>query len=100
MASLPNFKAWSGAQADIDRIVAVWRDCLSASGGPFLFGKSPTMADAMHAPVCTRFVTYDVELPPECAGYVKTVLALPDMVEWIQAATEEPEALDELDVEF
>lgn len=99
-ASHPEFKAWSGAQADIDRIVAVWQGRLSASGGPFLFGDSPTMADAMYAPVCTRFVTYDVELPPECADYVKTVMGLPYMVEWIEAAKAEPEALDELDVEF
>ena len=64
----PGFKVWAGAQADIDRIVTIWRDCLAASGGPFLFGKQPTMADAMYAPVCTRFLTYSVKLDPACAG--------------------------------
>ena len=95
-----DFKIFSGAQADIDRIVAVWRDCLASSGGPFLFGAAPTMADAMYAPVCTRFVTYDVELPADCRTYVDTVMTLPEMVEWVAAAIDEPEDLEELDVEF
>ena len=50
----PGFKVWAGAQADIDRVMAIWRECLSTYGGPYLFGKL-TMADAMYAPVCTRF---------------------------------------------
>ena len=45
----PGFKVWAGAQADIDRIGAMWHDCLTASGGPFLFG-ARTIADAMAAP--------------------------------------------------
>ena len=65
----PNFKVWTGAQADIDRIVTIWRDCLAASGGKFLFGAKPTIADAMYAPVCTRFLTYNVKLDRACAGY-------------------------------
>jgi glutathione S-transferase len=55
----PGFKIWSRAQADIDRVCTIWRDCLARSGGPFLFGER-TMADAMYAPVVTRFTTYDV----------------------------------------
>ena len=57
----------------------------------------------MYAPVCTRFVTYGVELPAPAAAYVETVLGLPDMVEWIAAAEAEPDGLAELeplDVEF
>jgi glutathione S-transferase len=99
-AHYPGFKVWVGAQADIDRICAVWRDCLKESGGPFLFGTKPCMADAMFAPVCTRFVTYDVKLDPVCAAYCKAVLALQHMKEWIEAAKTEPEELEELDVEF
>ena len=57
----PGFKVWAGAQADIDRVAAIWRECLEAYGGPYLFGEL-TMADAMYAPVCTRFLTYDVKL--------------------------------------
>jgi glutathione S-transferase len=95
-----DFKVWSGAQADVDRIVAIWRECLDAYGGPYLFGASPTMADAMYAPVCTRFVTYDVELDDRSAAYRDAVLALPAMREWTAAAEREPDELEELDVEF
>ena len=59
----PGFKIWSRAQADIDRVCTIWRECLAKSGGPFLFGER-TMADAMYAPVVTRFMTYDVKLDP------------------------------------
>ena len=95
----PGFKVWAGAQSDIDRITAVWRDQLKASGGPFLFGE-PTMADAMYAPVCTRFASYDVALDPACAAYRDHILALPLMREWTQAAQGEPDEVEELDVEF
>src|SRR6185437_11625347 len=54
-ARYPEFKVWAGAQADIDRIVAIWRDCLKRYDGPYLFGGKPTLADAMYAPVCARF---------------------------------------------
>src|SRR5579863_10497991 len=58
----PEFKIWAGALPDIARIVAIWRACAQAYAGPYLFGSSPTVADAMFAPVCTRFWTYDVQL--------------------------------------
>src|ERR1700687_5969259 len=96
----PGFKVWAGAQADIDRITTIWRECLAASGGPFLFGASPSMADAMYAPVCTRFLTYDVKLDSECAAYCATIMAMPEMKEWVAAAKTEPDEMLELDVEF
>jgi glutathione S-transferase len=96
----PAFKVWAGAQADIDRVVTIWRDCLAESGGPYLFGKSPTMADAMYAPVVTRFKTYDVTLDATCAGYRDRILAWPLLAEWTAAAQAEPDELEELDVEF
>jgi len=95
----PRFKVWSGAQADIDRIVAIWHDCFSIYEGPYLFG-SVGMADAMYAPVCTRFLTYDVKLDAQCAAYCRRIMALPDMVEWVNAAKLEPDELEELDAEF
>lgn len=95
----PGFKVWAGAQADIDRVLAIWRECLGASGGPFLFGE-PSLADAMYAPVCLRFQTYDVKLDRTCKAYVKRILTLPDVVEWCEAARLEPDELEELDVEF
>jgi glutathione S-transferase len=95
----PNFKIWSRAQADIDRITSIWRDCLSASGGPFLFGER-SIADAMYAPVVTRFMTYDVKLEPQLAAYAATIMLMPEMQEWIAAAKMEPEDIEELEVEY
>jgi glutathione S-transferase len=54
----------------------------------------------MYAPVCTRFATYDVELEAACADYCDTILALPDVVAWSEAAADEAEAVAELEVEF
>jgi glutathione S-transferase len=96
----PGFKVWAGAQADIDRILSIWRECLSSTKGPFLFGKRPGMADAMFAPVVTRFLTYDVKLDSDCAAYCKEIMALPAMLEWIEGAKAEPDEVVELDVEF
>jgi glutathione S-transferase len=96
----PGFKVWAGAQSDIDRVTMIWREQLAASGGPFLFGESPTMADAMYAPVCTRFSTYDVALDPACAAYRDRILALPEMREWTREALKEPDEVEELEVEF
>jgi len=99
-ADYPDFKIWSGAQADIDRVVAVWRECLKTYDGPYLFGARPTMADAMYAPVCTRFSTYHVKLDRLSADYRDTILGLPDMLEWIDEAKHEPSAVEELEAEF
>lgn len=94
------YKIFAGALPDIERICTIWRECLSEYGGPFLFGRKPCMADAMFAPVCTRFATYDVKLDATCSAYNKAILAMPLMQEWIDAARAEPEELEELDVEF
>ncbi len=94
------FKVWAGAQADVDRILVVWRHCLDAYGGPYLFGQHATIADAMYAPVCARFRTYDVELDDVAAAYCNTIMDMPAMREWIAAAEREPDELEELDVEF
>lgn len=99
-ASYDEFKVWSGAQSDVERITTIWGDCLAASGGPYLFGEVLTAADAMFAPVCTRFATYNVGLDEVAAAYRDRILALPAMQEWRTAALAEPEALEELDVEF
>jgi glutathione S-transferase len=95
----PGFKVWPGAQADIDRIIAIWNECLTSYGGPFLFGER-TIADAMYAPVATRFRTYDVKLDAACATYVERILSLPEMIEWTAAAYAEPDEVEELDAEF
>jgi glutathione S-transferase len=96
----PGHKVWSRAQADIDRIVEIWTECLNAYGGPFLFGAKPCIADAMFAPVVTRFRTYHVALEDVCGSYASTIWHLPEMQEWILAARTEPDEIDELDAEF
>jgi glutathione S-transferase len=98
-ARFPGFSVWSGAQADIDRVVTIWRECLDTYGGPYLFGEM-SLADAMYAPVCTRFRTYDVPLDKACSAYCDTIMSWPAMLEWTEAAKLEPDELEELDVEF
>lgn len=95
-----SFKIFSGARPDIERVKEIWHQCLDASGGPYLFGATPTVADAMYAPVCTRFHTYSVDLDPVLSGYVETILAWPLMVEWTEGAQAEPDEIVELEVEF
>jgi glutathione S-transferase len=93
------FKVFSGARPDIERIREIWSECLSAYGGPWLFGV-PSMADAMFAPVCTRFRTYAVELDLALMRYCETVFAWPLLQEWTEGALAEPEEIVELEVEF
>jgi len=78
-------------QADINRITAIWRDCRSrfGKGGPYLFGRL-SLADAMYAPVVTRFRTYGVELEGSAADYAAAILELPEMKSWAQDARNEP----------
>jgi glutathione S-transferase len=94
----PGFNVYPGARPDIERVLTIWRECLSA-GGPYLFG-TRTIADAMYAPVVTRFLTYDVKLDDVCSAYCERIMALPDMIEWVEAAKAEPDEVGELDVEF
>jgi len=99
-AHYKDFKIWAAAQADIDRVIAIWKECLNTYGGPYLFGDRPTLADAMYAPVTTRFTTYDVKLDRQCADYCETIQALPDMIEWIEDAKAERAGIEELEAEF
>ena len=98
-AHFPKFKIWAGAQPDIDRVTEIWTECLSAYGGPFLFGQW-SIADAMYAPVVTRFLSYDVAIDRASAAYCKRVMELPAMQEWVAAAKTEPDEIDELEAEF
>ncbi|MBD3881348.1 glutathione S-transferase family protein [Phormidium tenue FACHB-886] len=89
---------WNGdspeLQADIDRICELWRSCRQTygTGGDFLFGHF-TIADAMFAPVVSRFVTYNVPLDPIASAYVDILWTLPNLQDWLAAATLEKERL-------
>lgn len=93
------FKIFSGARPDVERIKTIWNECLDAYGGPYLFGEL-SVADAMYAPVCTRFRTYAVELDPKLQAYCEHILAWPLMQEWTEGAKAEPDEIVELEVEF
>jgi glutathione S-transferase len=99
-AHRPGFAIWSAARADIDRILEIWEDCLATWNGPFLFGEKLSVADAMYAPVVTRFLTYDVAVSGRAADYCQRIMAWPDMAEWVASAREEPQEITELEVEF
>ena len=90
-SSFPNRGVTPEVQADINRITAIWRDCRKrfGEGGPFLFG-SFTNADAMYAPVVSRFRTYKIELDEAAQEYTDAVWALPALQEWLTAAKNEP----------
>ncbi|WP_454856315.1 glutathione S-transferase [Rhizobium binxianense] len=95
-----SFKIFSGARPDVERVKTIWSECLDESGGPWLFGAVPTVADAMYAPVCSRFRTYAVDLEPKLAAYAELVLSWPLMREWTEGALVEPDEIIELEVEF
>ena len=98
-AELDNFKIWSKAKGDIERITSIWRECLETYGGPYLFGEIG-MADAMYAPVVTRFRTYGVELDGEIKAYADRIWNWSAMQEWREGALAEKEEIEELEVEF
>ena len=58
------------------------------------------MADAMYAPVCTRFLTYDVKLDDPCMDYCRSIMTWPAMEQWVAEARAEPQEIEELDMEF
>jgi len=81
------------ANTDIARIEKMWRECRERwgkdGGGPFLFGRW-TIADAMYAPVVTRFRTYGVKLGATGTAYMEAVLADPDFKIWEDQAKKDP----------
>jgi len=76
--------------ADVARITAIWRECRAryGQGGELLFGDF-TIADAMYAPVVTRFSSYGVPLGEIETRYSAAVEALPSMQAWRAAAARE-----------
>jgi glutathione S-transferase len=90
-------------QTDINRIQAIWRDARRRFGsalgvGPFLFGGF-SAADAMFAPVATRFDTYGIALEAQASAYVAAIMAQPFVAEWIAAAQQEPWMIPEFEPE-
>jgi glutathione S-transferase len=95
-SSFPGREISPEAQADINRVMAIWRTCRNRYGeghGDFLFGAF-TVADAMYVPVVTRFRTYKIDLEREADAYCDAVMAWPAMQEWVAAARNEPMVID------
>lgn len=84
----------AGALADIGRIDAVWSGTRAqfGAGGPYLFGRDFTVADAMYAPVVFRFMTYQPKLSDAAQAYVATMLEHYLMRQWLNEARAEPAA--------
>jgi len=90
-SSFPGRDITPEARNDINRVTAIWRDCRMkyGEGGDFLFGDF-TIADAMFAPVVSRFKTYGVALEDIPRTYAEAIWSLPDMQVWHEAARNEP----------
>jgi glutathione S-transferase len=80
-------------EADIARIEHLWSESRGGfgAGGPYLFGTF-TLADAMYAPVVTRFLSYAVPVGSEARAYCAAVRAHPLVAAWYAAAAGEPAA--------
>jgi len=88
--SFPDTRLRPDVKAEVDRIIEIWNDCRRrfGAGGPFLFGAF-SIADAMYAPVVSRFKTYSVPLEGSAAAYAETIWKLPQIQEWLAAARAE-----------
>jgi glutathione S-transferase len=82
--------------ANVKRIDEMWTDCRArfGAGGPFLFGAF-SAADAMYAPVVSRFQTYDVPVSGAARAYMEAVMRLPAWADWRTAGLKEPWVLPE-----
>ena len=95
----------AAAQANGDRIVALWDQALTRFGGAkdnngegFLFGPF-SAADIMYAPVTTRFTTYSLPLPDFALDYCRRVQAHPFVREWVDAAHRETWVIEKFEQE-
>jgi glutathione S-transferase len=87
--------------ANVARIDAMWSDSRARFGGdgPFLFGRF-SAADAMYAPVVSRFHTYGIEVSAPSSAYMQSMMALPAWQEWYAAALKEEWVLKEDEVDW
>ena len=88
--TLPLPELRENTQGEIARILSAWATALKDSKGPFLFGRF-SIADAMYAPVVSRFLTYGVKTPPAIGAYMARIMALPGMAAWGRMAQAEVE---------
>lgn len=75
---------------DVARIEEIWRSCRASYGksGKFLFGRF-SIADAMYAPVITRFETYEIPVSEDTRAYMSAILNTEAFRSWREAALKE-----------
>lgn len=85
-------------KANVDRIEHIWNDARRQFGedGPFLYGQF-SAADAMYAPVVSRFATYGIPVTHDSMDYIRAVLAHPAFVEWRAQALDRTWVIPEYD---
>ncbi len=86
-------------QSEIDRVIDIWTSCRERFGadGPYLFGQF-TIADAMFAPVVSRFTTYKIPVMGVAADYMQTILDMPSLKEWVEVAKGEGWVIDQVEL--
>lgn len=82
-----------GAEAATARLEAIWRDCIARWGGPYVAGETWCFADAVMAPMCSRYVTYGVELSPQSMAFIRASQDSPLMRRWIARAEAQAAAI-------
>src|SRR5690606_18080797 len=82
-------------RADLERLFALWSGLRNLHGGPFLFGRARTIADAMYAPVAARLRTYAVEAPDDAQAFCAAIFADPAFQEWERDAEAEPWTIEQ-----
>jgi len=92
-----NFKPDLATEIDINRIVQLIEQALQDSNGPWLFGHY-TIADAMYAPIASRFKTYDVHTPSRTQSYFEKVLADASIKQWYEEASHETEIIEQSEI--
>jgi glutathione S-transferase len=98
-ASLPEVGALAlrdkpAVAADVARIETIFSELLSQHGGPFLFGKPFSIADAYFAPVCMRLKTYALTQRADINAYIDRACGAPGVADWIAAALVEEDFRD------
>lgn len=82
-----------GVRAGTERLEAIWRDARARHGGPYLLGADFCFADAAMAPMCSRYVTYGVELAPDSMDFVAAQMDSPLMRQWRARAEAQAEEI-------
>lgn len=94
----PGYQPSDATSKQVRRVFELWEDCLTRSGGPYLFGRFG-IADCMYFPMLTRFVSYDVKLPDALTRYAATLLEAPAVQKLLETAKSAP-AIPHYDAAF